>query len=46
VALLGIDAARARLAALVDDAETALATFGDRGATLKQAARYIASRRA
>jgi len=46
VALLGIDAARARLAALVDDAETALATFGDRGATLKAAARYIASRQA
>ncbi|HEV3241916.1 MAG TPA: farnesyl diphosphate synthase [Methyloceanibacter sp.] len=46
VALLGIDAARARLKALVDDAEAALAPFGDRGATLKDAARFIASRRA
>jgi len=46
VALLGIDAARARLSALVDDAEAALAPFGDRGATLKEAARFIASRRA
>lgn len=46
VALLGIDAARVRLSALVDDAEAALAPFGDRGATLKEAARFTASRRA
>jgi farnesyl diphosphate synthase len=46
VALLGIEPARARLAALVDDAETVLAAFGDRGTTLKDAARFIASRRA
>jgi farnesyl diphosphate synthase len=45
VALLGIDAARARLKALVDDAEAALAPFGNRAATLKEAACFIASRR-
>jgi farnesyl diphosphate synthase len=46
VGLLGADAARARLEALVDDAEAALAPFGVRAVTLKQAARFIASRRA
>jgi farnesyl diphosphate synthase len=46
VALLGADAARARLEALVDDAEAALAPFGARALTLKEAARFIASRRA
>jgi farnesyl diphosphate synthase len=46
VALLGIGPARARLQALVEEAEAALAPFGDRGAILKQAARFIASRRA
>ena len=46
VALLGVDAARARLSALVEDAEAALAPFRDRAVTLKQAARFIASRRA
>jgi farnesyl diphosphate synthase len=46
VGLLGADAARARLEALVDDAEAALAPFGARAVTLKQAARFIASRRA
>jgi len=46
VALLGIDAARARLDALVDDAEAALVAFGKRGATLKEAARFVAARRA
>jgi farnesyl diphosphate synthase len=44
VALLGIDAARVRLAALVDDAEAALAPFGEKAATLKEAARFIARR--
>jgi len=46
VALLGIDAARARLKALVDDAEAALAPFGAKAVTLKEAARFIVSRRA
>ena len=46
VALLGIEPARARLKALVEDAEAALAPFGDKAATLKDAARFIASRRA
>ena len=46
VALLGIEPARARLKALVDDAEAALAPFGNKAATLKDAARFIASRRA
>jgi farnesyl diphosphate synthase len=46
VALLGADAARTRLEALVEDAEAALAPFGARALTLKQAARFIASRRA
>ena len=45
VALLGIEPARARLKALVGDAEAALAPFGDKGATLKDAARFVASRR-
>ncbi|MGC2410190.1 MAG: polyprenyl synthetase family protein [Methyloceanibacter sp.] len=44
VALLGIDAARSRLAALVDDAEATLAPFGDNATTLKEAARFIATR--
>ena len=46
VALLGIDGARARLAALVEDAEVSLAPFGDRAERLKQAARFVASREA
>lgn len=46
VALLGVEAARARLAALVDDAEASLTPFGDRAARLKQAARFVASREA
>jgi len=44
VALLGIEAARARLAALVEDAEASLAPFAARADTLKQTARFIASR--
>ncbi|MFZ0396521.1 MAG: polyprenyl synthetase family protein, partial [Methyloceanibacter sp.] len=40
------DASRARLEALVEEAEAALAPFGARALTLKQAARFIASRRA
>jgi farnesyl diphosphate synthase len=46
VALLGVGPARARLQALVDDAEASLAPFGDKAAVLKGAARFIASRRA
>jgi farnesyl diphosphate synthase len=46
VALLGIDAARIRLAALVEDAEAALAPFGEKAAALKEAARFVALRRA
>jgi farnesyl diphosphate synthase len=46
VALLGIDAARGRLQALVADAETALAPFGAGAANLKEAAQFVASRRA
>ena len=46
VALLGVEPARARLTALVEDAEASLAPFGDKAVTLKQAARFIASRRA
>jgi farnesyl diphosphate synthase len=45
VALLGIEAARERLAALVEDAEASLAPFGARAETLKATARFIASRR-
>jgi len=45
VALLGVEAARARLAALIEDAEASLAPFGTRADTLKQTAGFIASRR-
>jgi farnesyl diphosphate synthase len=46
VASLGVDAAKARLAALVAEAENALACFGEKAATLAAAARFIAERRA
>jgi farnesyl diphosphate synthase len=46
VALLGAGAARARLSALVADAELALTPFGARAAVLKQAAQFVALRRA
>jgi farnesyl diphosphate synthase len=46
VALLGAEAAKSRLAALVAEAERALAHFGDRASTLAAAARFIAERRA
>jgi farnesyl diphosphate synthase len=45
VALLGPEAAKARLAALVDEAEQALDAFGERAETLREAARFIAERR-
>jgi farnesyl diphosphate synthase len=46
VALLGIEGAKARLAALVAEAEEALAPFGQKANTLIAAARFIAERRA
>ena len=46
VALLGPEAAKARLAALVAEAESALAPFGAKAATLIEAARFVAERRA
>jgi len=46
VALLGIDAAKARLAGLVAEAEAALSPFGAKAATLIAAARFVAERRA
>jgi len=45
VALLGREAARKRLAAVVDSAEKALAPFGARAENLVEAARFIATRR-
>ncbi|MFS8036575.1 polyprenyl synthetase family protein [Xanthobacter sp. AM11] len=45
VSRLGLDAARALLASLVDDAAAALTPFGTRGALLAQAARFVADRR-
>jgi farnesyl diphosphate synthase len=46
VALLGVEAAKAKLAALVAEAENALTPFGDQATTLARAARFIAERRA
>jgi farnesyl diphosphate synthase len=45
VALLGAPAAKARLAALVEEARHALAPFGDQAETLREAARFVAERR-
>jgi farnesyl diphosphate synthase len=44
VSVLGIEAARKRLAGVVADAEAALAPFGERGAILRETARFIAAR--
>ena len=44
VGIIGLTAAKARLSGLVGEAEVALARFGDRAATLMQAARFIANR--
>jgi farnesyl diphosphate synthase len=44
VSVLGIDAARERLAGVVADAEAALAPFGERAAILRETARFIAAR--
>ena len=46
IALLGTDAAKARLAGLVAEAEQALAPFGRKAAVLIGAARFVAERRA
>jgi farnesyl diphosphate synthase len=45
VALLGIEAAKERLSALVAEAEAALAPFGERAITLIETARFVASRK-
>ena len=46
VDLLGVDGARARLAQLVTEAETALEPFGAAATILKDAAHFVADRRA
>ena len=46
VDLLGVAGARARLAQLVKDARSALAPFGADAAILKDAAHFVAERRA
>ncbi|MFZ5708779.1 MAG: polyprenyl synthetase family protein [Pseudomonadota bacterium] len=44
VSLLGLAGARARAAALVHEAEAALAPYGDRAATLRDCARFVIAR--
>ena len=46
VGVLGAEGARARLAAVVDEAEQALAPFGADATVLRLAARFVAERRA
>jgi farnesyl diphosphate synthase len=46
VSVLGLDAAKARLAKLTAEAEAALAPFGRDGDVLKTAARFVAERKA
>ncbi len=46
VSILGIAGAKARLAALVGEAEAALEPFGDAADTLRAAAQFVAARRA
>jgi farnesyl diphosphate synthase len=46
VSVLGLDPAKARLKALVTEAEAALAPFGRDGEVLKMAARFVAERKA
>ncbi len=45
VGLMGVEAARERLAGLVAEAEAALNPFGDKADVLRQAARFVADRR-
>lgn len=44
VSLLGLDGAKARAKALVDEAEAALNPYGDSAESLRQAARFVISR--
>ena len=44
VSLLGLEGARARAQELIDEAEAALAPFGDRAEILRQAARFVIAR--
>ena len=44
--MLGLDQAKARLKALVGEAEQALEPFGRDGEILKMAARFVAERKA
>ena len=44
VALLGVDAAKKRLGALLEEAEAALAPFGDRAITLLETVRFATNR--
>lgn len=46
VALLGTEAAKARLEEIVIEAETALEAFGEKASTLREAARFVARRNA
>jgi len=46
VATLGVDKARARLSELVEEANAALGSFGEKSDTLRATARFIAERRA
>ena len=46
VSLLGLEPARARARALIDEAESALAPYGDRAENLVAAARFTISRQA
>lgn len=46
VGILGVAKAKQKLFALIDEAETTLAPFGDDAALLKAAARFVAERRA
>jgi farnesyl diphosphate synthase len=46
VSVLGPQAARRRLEALVADAQSALAPFGESGEILKAAAQFVATRSA
>jgi farnesyl diphosphate synthase len=45
IALLGVPAAKGRLAELVQEADAALAPFGEKASMLKELARFIATRR-
>lgn len=44
VSLLGLDAAKKRAAAMIQEAETALLPYGERANTLRDAARFVISR--